>query len=626
MQAIILAAGMGKRLKNKTQNHTKSMVKILGKTFLEHSLDKLTKFNITRIIIVTGFCGDEIKSVIKNSYNGIPVIYVENKVYDKTNNIYSLYLAKDYFVEEDTILLESDLIYEEKILDKLLNNPFPNLAVVDRCKPYMDGTVVSINDENEITAFIPKEHFNIKNINEYYKTANIYKFSKEFIKEDYLPFLEAYYQTMGENQYYEQVLRVLLSLEKHNLRALKLNGEKWYEVDDLQDYDIAETIFCEDLTRKYDNLTKRYGGFWRFDGIKDFYYLTNPYFPTDRMLKEIKNCCYDLLVKYPSGQKTDRVLLANIFNVEENQVVLGNGAAELINTIMPKLEGEIGIILPTFQEYPARLNKKANPHYFIPKNKDFSYTKEDLINFSKEIDTLILVNPDNPSGNYIDKTSVIDILDYFKINNKKLILDESFVDFVDGSENNTLIDSFLLKKYKNLVVIKSLSKSYGIAGIRLGVMASGDSELTETMRKSLPVWNINSFGEFFLQILNKYKKNYFQSCRKIVLNRNEVFDKLLTMPFIRPSKSCGNYILCELNLEFSDKIKSSKELCVKMFEQNILIKDCSDKMGFEGKNYIRIAINSKEDNDLMLSKLKAIYEDDLEKKPYQFKYFSSSLV
>ena len=203
MQAVILAAGMGKRLKEKTKNHTKAMVEILGKTFLEHSLDKITKFNISRIIIVIGYCGDEIKEVIGNEYKGVPVFYINNEIYAVTNNIYSLYLAKDYLIQEDTLLLESDIIYEEKIIKKLLDNPYPNLAVVDKYKPYMDGTVVKINENNGITALISKDHFDYNEINNYYKTVNIYKFSKDFLKNEYVPFLDAYCKVMGRNSYYE---------------------------------------------------------------------------------------------------------------------------------------------------------------------------------------------------------------------------------------------------------------------------------------------------------------------------------------------------------------------------------------------------------------------------------------
>ena len=131
MQVVILAAGMGKRLKNKTKNHTKSMVEILGKTFLEHSLDKLTKFDISKIIIVIGYYGEEIKKVIGYTYNNIPIVYIENEDYETTNNIYSLYLTRAFLEQEDTLLLESDLIYDASIIEKLLENPYPNLAVVD---------------------------------------------------------------------------------------------------------------------------------------------------------------------------------------------------------------------------------------------------------------------------------------------------------------------------------------------------------------------------------------------------------------------------------------------------------------------------------------------------------------
>ncbi len=546
MQAVILAAGMGKRLKGKTKNHTKSMVKILGKTFLEHSLDKITKYNISRIIIATGYFGDEIKKVIGKSYNGVPVIYIDNEIYDKTNNIYSLYLTKKYLEEEDTLLLESDLIYEQKILEKLIKNPYPNLAVADKYKPHMDGTVVCVNDDDEITAFVPKENFNYKNVDEYYKTVNIYKFSKEFLKKDYLPFLEAYCKTMGSNQYYEQVLRVLLSLERHNMKVLKLQGEKWYEVDDLQDYDIAEVIFCEDTQERYEKLTKRYGGYWRFSELKDFCFLVNPYFPTKKMINEIKNSFSSLLVKYPSCHNIDKILVSNCFDVEEDRVLLGNGAAELINALIPNLAGNIGIILPTFEEYSQKLSKDAIVHRFIPQNKDFSYTKDDLLEFSKEIDTLILVNPDNPSGNYIPKNELLELLYNFKLNNKELILDESFVDFVDGTEENTLIKTEILNKYPNLTVIKSLSKQYGIAGLRLGILASSNKKMLEKCQNNLPIWNINSCAEFFLQIFNKYKNSYLLSCQKIIQTREDFFNKLSEISFLRPIKSSANYILCEL--------------------------------------------------------------------------------
>ncbi len=600
MQVVILAAGMGKRLKQKTQEHTKSMVPILGKTFLEHSLDKLTKFDISRIIIVIGYCGEEIKRVIGDSYNNVPVFYIENKIYKSTNNIYSLSLAKNYLCAEDTLLLESDLIYDVEIIQKLLQNPYPNLAVVDKYQSYMDGTVVKINQNDEIMEFVPKEHFDYKEVENYYKTVNIYKFSQSFLKNQYLPFLEVYCKTIGYNSYYEQVLKVLLSLEKKDLKVLRLEHEKWYEVDDLQDFDIAECLFCsnEDRMLRYE---KRYGGYWRFADLKDFCYLVNPYFPSQQMIEEIKNKFENLLMNYPSGQKIQQNLMVNIFNLDEDMIAVGNGAAELISCLLSEINGRIGIILPTFQEYPMRVTKTSEVHYFLPKNSDFSYSVDDLKIFAQEIDTLILINPDNPSGNFIEKNDFLELVKFYKEHGKKIILDESFVDFSENLDDNSFLQKDILKEFPNLIVIKSISKSYGVPGLRLGLVASSDMLLVRKCRENLPIWNINSFAEFFLQILNKYKDAYRQACRKIADNRKIFFNQLAKIPFLRPIPSQANYILCEVLSPYrADKI------CMELLKSNIFVKNCQNKMGFDGSQYIRLAVKSQEENDFLICALEML--------------------
>ena len=600
MQVVILAAGMGKRLKYKTAEHTKSMVSILGKTFLEHSLDKLTQFDISRIIIVIGYCGNEIKQIIGDSYNNVPVIYVENKIYETTNNIYSLSLAKDYLYSEDTLLLESDLIYDAEIIQKLLQNPYPNLAVVDKYQAYMDGTVVKVNENDEITAFVSKEHFDYGEIDKYYKTVNIYKLSQSFLQNQYLPFLDAYCKAIGNNSYYEQVLKVLLSLEKKDLKVLRLEHEKWYEVDDLQDYDIAECLFC-DGAEKLAKYAKRYGGYWRFSDLKDFCYLVNPYFPPKRLFEEMKNNFEDLLMNYPSGQAVQDNLIANTFDLDEEMVAVGNGAAELIKVLLSEMNGDVGIILPTFQEYPSRLSKLTKVHYFTPANADFSYSVEDLKNFARQIDILILINPDNPSGNFITKARLIELAEFYKMKNKTIVLDESFVDFSEELEENSLLHKDILKEFPNLILIKSISKSYGVPGLRLGIAASANIPLIKKLKINLPVWNINSYAEFFMQILNKYKDAYRQACRKISDNRTIFFHQLSKIPFLRPIPSQANYILCEVLAPYK-----ADEICQELLKSDILIKNCQNKMGFNGRQYIRLAVKSKEDNNFLINVLEKL--------------------
>lgn len=359
MQALILAAGMGKRLGEYTKDSTKCMVKINGECLIDRVIKQLLKHDFKRIVLVVGYKGKELIEHIGNQY-GERIKYIENPIYNKTNNIYSLWLARDVLSEDDTILLESDIIFEDCIIDMLVENPYPNLALVDKYQTWMDGTMVQINGEHEIVNFIPKDAFNYNEVDEYYKTVNIYKFSKDFSKNSYLPFLDAYCKVMGNNEYYEQVLRVITLLQKSNLHALPLNGQKWYEIDDVQDLDIASNIFSDEekILQKYH---KRYGGYWRFPHLLDFCYLVNPYFPTKRMKDEMCANFDQLLTNYPSGMEVNSLLAGKYFGIKKEYVVVGNGAAELIKSIMEKhIAGNIGVIFPTFEEYPNRLDKKIS--------------------------------------------------------------------------------------------------------------------------------------------------------------------------------------------------------------------------------------------------------------------------
>ena len=533
MQAVILAAGMGKRLGELTKNNTKCMVKINGISLINRLLEQLSKLSLNKIIIVIGYEGEKLKNYLGYSYKTIEIEYIENPIYNKTNNIYSLYLAKEKLLEDDTILIESDLIFEDSIFTLLEQSSYPNVAVVAKYESWMDGTMVRIDNENNIINFIPKKAFRYEDIALYYKTVNIYKFSKEFARNQYIPFLEAYIHALGNNEYYEQVLRVITILDNCNLKALILNNEKWYEIDDIQDLDIAETIFSNDNERlsKYQ---QRYGGYWRFPGLLDFCYLVNPFFPPQKMKDELRSNFDKLLMEYPSGMKINSLLIAKYFNIKQNYVCVGNGAAELIKSLMSQLNGKIGIISPTFEEYPNR--KSTNDIItFYPQNKNFSYEIKELQTFyeNKNISSLLIVNPDNPSGNFIPPKELLTLAQWTKNKNIQLIIDESFVDFSDASTNNTLLQDNILEEFTNLIVIKSISKSYGVPGIRLGVIASADTNLINFIKKDVSIWNINSFGEYYMQIFGKYESDYKLACQKFIQERERFYQQLTKISYLR---------------------------------------------------------------------------------------------
>lgn len=588
MQAIILAAGMGKRLKQLTQNVTKCMVSVNGVTLIERMLRQLENYNLSKIVLVVGYKAEKLISFVETLNLRTPIVYIENKEFDKTNNIYSLFLAKEYLKEEDTLLLESDLIFENSILDKVVKNKNKSLAVVAKFENWMDGTVVTVDNKNQITGMFDRKHFDFYKVDEYYKTVNIYKFSKNFSNTQYIPFLNAYCSVMGRNEYYEQVLKIITMLEKTELRALCLENEKWYEIDDIQDLNIAETIFS-DFEERYEKLCNSYGGYWRYSQLQDFCYLVNPYFPNEKLLNEIKSNFNTLIMNYPSGQVINNLLIQKYFGLEEGQACVGNGAAELIKELMHNLEGNFGRILPTFEEYGNRLDRSRLVDY-IP--ADYHYSIDEIIQFFDEhrVDNLIFINPDNPSGNYVEFLEMMKLIKWGRRQNVTIIVDESFIDFT--IEKGSLLRSEILKEYRNLVVIKSISKSYGVPGIRLGILATGNKDLLKKVERELSIWNINSVAEFYLQIYEKHKEQYFYSLEKIIKARENFIAKLSTLECLKVFPSQANYIMCEVKGERAHKF------CVSLLKHNVFIKDLSGKAGITGE-CIRIAVKTEEENDAL---------------------------
>ena len=605
MQAIILAAGMGKRLGEYTKENTKCMVPVNGVPLIDRTLRQLGELNLNRIVVVTGYEGQKLKDYIESHHKGTKIEYVNNPIYDKTNNIFSLALAKDKLAEDDSLLIESDLIFEDGIFETLAKHPFPNLALVAKYESWMDGTMVKIDGENNIVNFITKDAFNYKESGQYYKTANTYKFSRDFAASKYVPFLEAYCKAVGNNEYYENVLRVITFLDSHDLKALSITGKKWYEIDDKQDLDIAEALFAEekDVIRKYYG---RYGGFWRFPGMLDYCYLVNPYFGESKIIDEMEANFRTLAGQYPSGMKVNTLLASKCWGIREDWIIPGNGAAELIKALMEQLPGTLGIIRPTFEEYPNRRSPESLVT-FVPKNNDYRYTADDLIDFfgKNHADSVLLINPDNPSGNFIPFNDLLRLADWAESAGTRLVVDESFVDFSAGYRDNTLLRNDILEKFPHLVVMKSISKSYGVPGIRLGILCSSDEELIRNIKKSVSIWNINSFAEFFMQIYNKYEKDYLRACDKFIATRDELEKELRQVKFLRVMPSQANYFLCEILPPFT-----ANGLVLAMLKKyNILMRDCSDKKGLDGKQYMRIAVRSKEDNARLIKALQTLAKD-----------------
>lgn len=602
MKAIILAAGMGSRLKALTKDNPKCMVKVNGETLIERVLSQLDKCNLEEIILVLGYKKEVLKEYINNLGIETKISYIDNDIYDKTNNIYSLYMAKEEMLKNDILLLESDLIFDDSILKNLTADTNKNMAVIASYEPWMDGTCVKLDSENNIIDFVTSKKFDFNNTKDLYKTVNVYKFSKEFNK-CYIKFLEAYLSSNGENQYYETVLETMINVLPNELKGFVLNNnQKWYEIDDKQDLDIAESIFSS-KDEKLKKLQVRYGGYWRYPKLKDFCYLVNPYFPPKKMVDELKMNFETLLTQYPSGLKVNNLLASKYFNIKEEYTLVGNGAAELIKAVMNTLKDNIGFVRPTFEEYPNRYDSQKHI-IFKPETEGFKYSYQDIINYfdDKDIKTLVIINPDNPSGNYITKKGLFELLNWSVKKEINLLIDESFVDF-SIEEDSTLLKDEIIEKHKNLIIVKSISKSYGVPGLRLGIIATSNFELLQNIKKEVSIWNINSFGEYYMQIYGKYEKVYKNSLDKIKSAREIFINDLREIKELQVFDSQANYIL----IKILEKYSSEELTKVLLNDYEIYIKDLKGKAGIDD-NFIRIAVRDIEDNKYCINALKEIFE------------------
>ena len=594
---------MGRRLGELTKENTKCMVPVNGVRLIDRLLGQLSGLKLNRVIIVVGYQGQKLIDYIGNRYEGkLKIEFADNPIYDKTNNIYSLSMVKDKLQEDDTLLIESDLIFSNRFFPMIIENPYPNLALVAKYESWMDGTMVRLDEEQHIVNFISKDAFDYSDVDSYYKTVNIYKFSKDFLQHQYVPFLDAYTKAVGNNEYYENVLRIISMLNSHNMKALPVGNEKWYEIDDKQDLDIAEALFADDkdVIRKYYG---RYGGFWRFPQMLDFCYLVNPYFPSKRMKDELRSNFDTLLTEYPSGMKVNTLIASKCFGVSEQYIVPGNGAAELIKVLMEgDTKGKTGFIRPTFEEYPNRFDKSLQVT-FTPQNDDNRYTADDLMQYfgDKDIKTLMLINPDNPSGNFIPKADVLRLAKWCEDRNIRLVVDESFVDFSVDYKTNSLLSDEILEAYPHMAVMKSISKSFGVPGLRLGILASANKELIAHIKKEVSIWNLNSFAEFFMQIYNKHEKDYLKACDKFVAERADFERQLKTIPYLRVMPTQANYFLCEVLPPYT----ATEIVVYTLRNHNILTRDCSQKPGLDpNKQYMRIAVRNHEDNTRLVEALR----------------------
>ncbi|MFC2099487.1 aminotransferase class I/II-fold pyridoxal phosphate-dependent enzyme [Candidatus Bipolaricaulota bacterium] len=599
-KAIILAAGSGKRLSPFTDHSPKCLAPVNGVPILVNALTHLRDSGIQETVIIVGHLKEKIYDTVGDSFSGMRISYIESDRYETTNNIYSLWLAREHLTE-DILLLESDVFFERLLLDRLLSCEGSNVAAVSRYQSWMSGTVVSLDNDGNVQALLETNRQPPGlDYSKVFKTLNIYLLRRDFLRDQFVPHLEARISIGDVKQYYEVVFHASTYGQEHDLAALVCDNIKCCEIDDDNDRVNAEYLFASPDDR-FDVVSREHGSYWRY-GFTDHSYLYNLYFPPEGVFAHMRTNLYDLIESYPVAQDALAGLVGLSINQPAERIVVGNGAAELIKIISGHLCNQLIVPVPSFNEY-VNASPEGNVTSFALNPPFFELNVDE---FAAEAlrckaDVAVVISPNNPTSLLVPKSDLVRLVEKLASQDCILIVDESFIDFAQEPDQSTM--AYELAEHQNLAILKSMSKAYGICGLRLGYLLTANHDLAESVRKEIPIWNVNGFAEAFLRLLPRYRREFEASCQKVRSDRDDLYRNLSSIPGMIVYKPAANFVFCRLPRE----AMSGPEVARKLFtEHNIYVKDCVGKPLSECDRYLRIASRTKSDNHNLVEALQGV--------------------
>ena len=377
-------------------------------------------------------------------------------------------------------------------------------------------------------------------------------------------------------------------MQKTSIYCEIINNDDWAEVDDPNDLSLAEFQF--NSNNKTQLLQNSYGGYWNYD-IIDFCFIRNMYFPTKAMNAEIMNFANVLLSNYGSSQIILNKKLSYVLQYDEDKLIVLNGATQVYPILRNIFKNKNALIpSPTFGEYEETF-EKYNTYY---DNGEF-----DIIEIESKMesaDVVVFVNPNNPTGSILSSDWLLDIS--LKFPEKIIIIDESFIEF---SKENSIIELLENKKLTNVIVIRSMSKNYGLPGLRLGFIYTHNEILYKQILSNIPIWNLNSIAEFYLEIILKNKLSLLESFEKTKYDRDILITNLKKISYIdKVFQSEANFILFRIDI---GNFKADELIDYLLNNYNIFIKDITSKFKNDKKLYFRIAVREPDENNLLISAL-----------------------
>jgi len=333
--------------------------------------------------------------------------------------------------------------------------------------------------------------------------------------------------------------------------------------------------------------------------IVDFSSNINPLGPPKGLKETIENAC-DSIEKYPDPNYTDmREKLAKIYSLKKENFVMGNGGIQVIHNTLEFLEFKKAlIVVPTFIEYEKALKRfnKDFKYYYLKEENDFILKTDELLASDlSDIDLIILCTPNNPTGAYINKKELIDLvrnLNQLKIN---ILIDEAFIDFLD--DQTSMMDQ--IPKYNNLIITRSLTKFFAVPGLRLGFLVTSNKALVSKINLLRESWSVNVFAnQLFFRLFDD--DQYIEETKKFIVEEaNRLYNLLVDIQWLKVYKPSVNYIF----------FKSNKNIPWKeeLLKYNILIRHCNNYVGLD-ERFFRVAVKTKNQNNLLIKVMNRVME------------------
>ena len=343
-----------------------------------------------------------------------------------------------------------------------------------------------------------------------------------------------------------------------------------------------------------DNMAKKFGK--NENDIIDFSSNVNPH-----IISDLGKYVLEGLEKsrsYPDINYTNlRNNISDYIKVDSELIIPGNGATEIIYLLMKSIKRRLAILNPTFSEYGrgAKLNNLEIIDFHLKEENNFSIDLDEIQKNMDKFDSLFICNPNNPNGKVKDLNELLDLMIE---NDKLLIVDETFMEFIGEEEKYSLINK--IEQTPNLFILKAVTKFFGMPGLRLGYGVTSNKQIIKNIYEYKEPWTINSFAENLSNYLFK-DKEYINGSKDYYINeRKFMLEELRKISRLKVYDTDTNFVLIKLDDDEANSLK------LELFEKyNILIRDASNFIGLD-KSYIRVAIKSHNDNKVLIESLRKI--------------------